>query len=312
MDRPKDARSVLERLRARAPKHREVLRRLAQIAVAEQDWGVAAESYRELLHVVERDGTYEDVLRVATGLAQAYERAGRVAEARVLLQRPFDQLSDSPALSQNLETLCEAVGDFPRLQRFLVRRAEAASLPNEKVALWLRAAQLALDHDADPVGALPIIEQARAAAPDSAEVALVWARFSLALGRTREALEVLADAAERGRPSRPVLAAIHLQMAKAHLAEDELLEALEALKSGFATDWRTGEIAMLLGLVAIDLDDDKTAERALIAVTTMPPRKDAQDAPAKALAFEHLAAIALARGDMAKARLLATKAAGLR
>jgi predicted Zn-dependent protease len=261
---------------------------------------------------VERDGTREDVLRVATGLAQAYERAGRVAEARVLLQRPFELLSDAPALSAGLEALCESVGDFPRLQRFLVRRTEAASLASEKVALWLRAAQIALDHEADAMGALSLVDRARAAAPDSVEVALVWARASVALGRTRESLEVLAEAAERGRPSRPLLAAIHLQMAKAYLAEDELPEALEALKQGFATDWRTGEIAMLLGLVALDLDDDKTAERALIAVTTMPPRKDGQDAAAKALAFEHLASIALARGDLAKARLLATKAAGLR
>jgi hypothetical protein len=101
-------------------------------------------------------------------------------------------------------------------------------------------------------------------------------------------------------------------MAKAYLADDDLLEALEVLKAGFAADWRTGEIAMLLGLVALDLDDDKTAERALIAVTTMPARKDSGDASAKALAFEHLSSIAQARGDVAKAKLLATKAAGLR
>src|SRR5579862_7935408 len=101
-------------------------------------------------------------------------------------------------------------------------------------------------------------------------------------------------------------------MARAYLAEDDLAEALESLKAGFAADWRTGEVAMLLGLVALDLDDDKTAERALIAVTTMPSRKDTTDAASKALAFEHLASIAQARGDVAKAKLLATKAAGLR
>jgi thioredoxin-like negative regulator of GroEL len=235
-----------------------------------------------------------------------------MAEARVLLQRPFDLLSDSPSLLPKLEALCEAVGDFPRLQRFLVRRAETASVATEKVALWLRATQLGLDHGVDPLEVLPLVEQARASAPESVEVALVWARAHVALGRTREALQALGDAVDRCRSSRPLLAAVHLQIAKAHLADDDLPEALEALKAGFATDWRTGEIAMLLGLVAMDLDDDKTAERALIAVTTMPQRKDAQDAAAKAIAFEHLAAIATARGDTAKAKLLITKAAGLR
>jgi hypothetical protein len=52
------------------------------------------------------------------------------------------------------------------------------------------------------------------------------------------------------------------------------------------------------------------SERALIAVTTMPPRKDATDGPNKALAFYHLAALAYHRGDVAKAKLLAAKAVG--
>ena len=61
----------------------------------------------------------------------------------------------------------------------------------------------------------------------------------------------------------PLLARLHLEAARAHLAIDEIVEAFDSLKAGFSLDWRNAEIAMLLGLVAIDLDDEKLAERAL-------------------------------------------------
>ena len=108
------------------------------------------------------------------------------------------------------------------------------------------------------------------------------------------------------------VAGIYLEIGKAHLACDELVEAFEALDFGFAVDWRVGDVALLLGLVACDLDQEKAAVRAFSAVTTLPPRKEPSgpgaDAATKAIAFYHLAAIALAQGDLAKARRLATKA----
>lgn len=64
---------------------------------------------------------------------------------------------------------------------------------------------------------------------------------------------------------------------------------------------------MLLALVAIDLDDDRTAELALFTVTGSPPKTDA-DRRAQASAFYHLAAMAFAKGDGPKARRLAGKA----
>jgi hypothetical protein len=39
-------------------------------------------------------------------------------------------------------------------------------------------------------------------------------------------------------------------------------------------DARNGELVMLLGLLAIDLGDEKTAERALVAVVTLASRRD--------------------------------------
>lgn len=310
LGKPKEARVELGRLRARNPGHREALRKMADAASAEGDWGAAADAYRELLVTVQKDESPEALLRIAEPLAQAYEHAGRAAEARVLLQRTLETLAALPAVVPHLERLCEALGDFTRLAQLLLNRADSLDAGDEKIALLLRAARLSLDQGGNPAAALPILERARSAAPESVEVALLLARTQVAVGQTRAALAVLGDAVERSRGSRPQQASVYLEMGRAHLACDELVEASEALKAGFAADWKTGDIAMQLGLVSIDLDDDKTAERALLAVTTMPTRKDHGDGGVKATAFYQLAALAYAKGDVAKAKLLATKATG--
>ena len=71
---------------------------------------------------------------------------------------------------------------------------------------------------------------------------------------------------------------------------------------------------MLLGLVAIDLDDEKLAERALSGLSTTPAR-DASganpDATLQAGAFYRLALMAQAKGDRGKARRMATRAIGV-
>ena len=137
----------------------------------------------------------------------------------------------------------------------------------------------------------------------------------MALWRPQEALAVLANAAERGRGKRTaLLARVYFEMGKAHLAMDELVEALVALKSALSTNGRVGEIAMLLGLVAIDLDEPQTAERALMAVTTMASRKEdtgeGADPALKAAAFYRLASMAHEKGELAKAKRLASRAVG--
>ena len=66
----------------------------------------------------------------------------------------------------------------------------------------------------------------------------------------------------------------------------------------------------MLGLVALDLDDDKTAERALLSVISQPAQgaEAATTAELRATAFFQLAALAHAKGDVARARRMAGKA----
>lgn len=308
--RRKEARVELQRLTVRSPKHREALRKIADAAAFEGDWVPAAEAYRHLLDAIQSDHPSQDeVMSVAPALVNAYEHAGRRADARTLLRRMLETLTD-PAHWPELERLCEALGEFNRLAQLLLERANSIPPGEEQVVLLLRAARILSEQASDPARGLALLERARALAPESVDVALAMARTQVAVGRAHDAVALLRDAAEQGPSSRAQLASVYLEMGKAHLAADELIEAGEALKAGFAADWKTGEIAMLLGLVALDLDDQKTAERALLAVTTKPAGKDSGDSVAKAMAFCHLASMAYARGDMTRAKLLATKAAG--
>ncbi len=203
--------------------------------------------------------------------------------------------------------------DWERLANLLVARARQHADGAPRTQMLLRAANVLLVDAGRPEAALDAIELARSANPDDVDVLLSWARIQVALGRANHALIMLYEAAERLQGKKtPALASIHLAIGKAHLAVDEVVEAFDALETAFAIDWRTEDLAMLLGLVAVDLADERAAERAFSAVTTLPPRKGAAgpgaDAATKAVAYHHLASLALSRGDLAKARRLAAKA----
>jgi hypothetical protein len=106
------------------------------------------------------------------------------------------------------------------------------------------------------------------------------------------------------------VASLQLEIAHAHLAGDELFEAFDALKAGFNLDRKNVELALLLGLVALDLDDDKTAERGLLAVISLPATDPGVSAETRATAFYHLGALAHLKGDVARARRMLGKATG--
>jgi tetratricopeptide (TPR) repeat protein len=154
-------------------------------------------------------------------------------------------------------------------------------------------------------------------AGQSVEASLAWARLLAKAGRAGDALPVLLEVVARNRGKRLLaLGAVYLEIGKAHFGKDELVEAFQALKAGFAVDPRHSELALMLGLLAIDLDDDKTAERALLAVTTATARSTSSNgrAPAadkasdKVAALYHLAAMAEAKGEFTKAHRWATAA----
>jgi tetratricopeptide (TPR) repeat protein len=281
-ERPEHARRELEALLTRDPLHVGALERLASLAAAEGAWDRAAEIDARLVRACidsQEPADRARLSRVLTDLVAACERVGGLADARASLEI-----------------------------------ALGALLESSDVALLLRAARILVERCGEATSARPLVERARVVHPESIEATLAWAQLETASGRSLEALAALQDVAQRNRGKRtPSLAGVYLAIGRAHLATDDLAEALDALKAGFAIDWHCAELALLAGLVAIDLGEDKTAERALLAVAMAAPRKDGSSAGAtpaeKVAAYFHLAAFARTRGDLVKARRWAQKAA---
>jgi tetratricopeptide (TPR) repeat protein len=307
--RVEQARGVLDRLLGRNPQHAGALERMAALAAGQGAWDRAADAYGRLLQVmVESDPTDPSHLtEIGLAFADASERAGRAGAAREPLESILRILPESAQLAGRLEHICEITGDHERLLRSIAARAETTADRSQKAALLLRAANLLIERVGTPARALPFLERARSVCPESIEAGLAWARVQAALGRASEVVPVLREVVAQNRGKRlPGLGAVYLEIGKAHLASDDLVEAFDALKGGFAVDPRFTELALLLGLLAIDLDDDKTAERALLTVASATTRNatgssDSTVAADRVKAIYHLAAMADARGEAAKA-----------
>jgi tetratricopeptide (TPR) repeat protein len=309
-NRHEDAERQLESLLARNPHHGEALRALSDLMAARGDWAAATDIRRRLLvDVLDRGGSKGELVQVALSTAEAAGNCNRLEHVRKAVSSALDVLAKRPLFVPELVSLCEAIGAWSRLAEVLEAEALRRGDVADKVRFLLQAATTWLEHGDNASNALRVAAVASALQPESIDTAMIFAKASLAVGQTDEAIVALRRAAQRARGQRSAVAAIHLEIGKAYLSGDQLLEAAEALREAFASDWRTGDVALLLGLVSIDLGDEKTAERALTAVTTLPVHDGhAKAAYNKATGFYHLAAMALAKGDFVKAKLLAAKA----
>jgi tetratricopeptide (TPR) repeat protein len=308
---PRHAERVMEILTcvlSRHAHHEGATERLAALAAASGDWARAADAYGEL---VRQSG--EPRAHLVLAFAQACEHTGRASDACDVLERALLALPDDLDIARRLERACEIVGDKKRLASLLARRAEQTLNAAEKATLLVRAAALLIWDVGEPEAALGLIERALSEAPENIDVALASAHLYTALGRTREVIAALGEAVKRNRGKRnPTLANLYLEMAKAHLAFDELVEALDALKAGYTIDVRCPGLAMLMGLVAIDLGDERLAERAFSAVATVAARDDdgwddSASNDSKVIALFHLASLAHAKRDLVGARRWAAR-----
>jgi tetratricopeptide (TPR) repeat protein len=181
-----------------------------------------------------------------------------------------------------------------------------------RFGLLLRAADLLMAEDGDPIKAVDVLEEARALRPDDDGVVLLLGRAYVASGRAPEALLLYRSTVtqRKGRRSKQ-LSAVHREISRIQLGMGDLSSALEALTRAFEMDLQNGEVALELGLLAKDLDDQELAGRAFRSVTFMkaaPPGGDGATPAAKGLSYYFLGRMAKESGDIRKARLLAQKA----
>jgi tetratricopeptide (TPR) repeat protein len=101
------------------------------------------------------------------------------------------------------------------------------------------------------------------------------------------------------------------ELALLHLEQDELVEALDALTQAHKLERAQPRIALLLGLVAADLDDVATASsalRAAVAATKSNDEKGALSGSERASAYAELSRMQWIRGSQATARQMLERA----
>jgi tetratricopeptide (TPR) repeat protein len=302
-------RTHLTELLKRDGKDRVALAALAELEFREERWDAASATYRRLLPLEEGDALVDAALR----LADACERASRLPDARSGLERAWKASPANAAVRARLEDLYEKTGAHVPLAQLVLAEASEHSDVSGRFALLMRAATLLLGQEGNPAQAVQVLEEARTLRPEDDEGILLLGRAYLVEGRTPDALALFQSTVlmRKARRSKQ-LSAMHREISRIHLQEGDLTSALEALTRAFDMDLHNGEIALELGLLAKDLDEEELAARAFRSVTFMKAAGgaagDGATPAAKGLSYFFLGQMARKSGDVRKARLLAQKA----
>jgi tetratricopeptide (TPR) repeat protein len=302
------ARVHLDGLLQQNPYDADALGALAEIEYGAESWETASALLRRLVMIL--DG--EAIVDVALRLADACERAGLPGEAQGGLERAIQIAPDNLAIRTRLREIYEKSGAGPQLAQLILEEAAQEMDVAARFALLLRAADLFLTPEGDPLKAVDVLEEARVIRPEDDGVVLLLGRAYVASGRAPEAMLLYRTTVtqRKGRRSKQ-LSAIHREISRVQLGMGDLSSALEALTRAFEMDLQNGEVALELGLLAKDLDDQELAGRAFRSVTFMkaaPPGGDGATPAAKGLSYYFLGRMARDSGDIRKARLLAQKA----
>jgi tetratricopeptide (TPR) repeat protein len=303
------ARITLSEFLASYPDDVEGWRRMASLDARTGNVAEALSTLERLVGLETGPGLVETALRYS----ELCDQAGRTGDARTALERALEQDSQNPELRRRLQSLYESIGANRELANMLLDQAEVSTDMELRLSLLLRAADLLLSPEGDLDAAVRILEFARGEAPDSIEAVVLLARAYSAVSRNEEALKLLQGVTEahRGRRSK-ALSAVYEQIASIHLEEGFLTDALQALAKAFEMDSKNARLAMLLGRLAIDAEENDVAQRAFRAVTIMrtadPEDLDGAQPQNKADANYYLAVLAQKQGDVRKAKVLASKA----
>ncbi len=303
------ARAVLAEYLNSHPDDVEGFRRLASL---DSRTGNVDEALATLSRLVSLE-TGPGLVQTALRYAELCEMSGRTADARAALEKALEVERTHTELRQRLEALYESVGATRELANMLLDDAEVSTDMDHRLGLLLRAADLLLLPDGDTDAAIRILEFARGESPESIEAVVLLARAYAGAGRNDEGLKMLQSVTEshRGRRSK-ALSAVYEQIASIHLEEGFLTDALQALSKAFEMDSKNARLAMLLGRLAVDIEEDEVAQRAFRSVTIMrtadPSDADGAQPENKADANYYLAVLAQKQGDVRKAKVLVAKA----
>jgi tetratricopeptide (TPR) repeat protein len=301
------ARSQLRQLLEATPDNVEALSRLARLAEKDDNSDDAVLAYRGLLK--QREGG--DLVETAFSLIDACERAERLGEILDDLEHVLSELPEHEKLRERIRAVYEKSGETRRLTQLLVEDAGRREKPQTKALLLAQAARLVIDDD--PEQAARLLEDAERA-HSTLESGLLLARLRAVRGQREEAVAELSRLAQPDESRKPAArVAAYLELADLHLSADELAEAHLALAEAHRLERRNGEVALLLGMLSLDLDDEKLAARALRSVTAMKSSTSTTQGVKKedkSKAYFLLGILARKNGDTSGARRMVQKAVG--
>jgi thioredoxin-like negative regulator of GroEL len=284
------------------------LRRLASLEARTGNIEGAIDTLSQLVDVERGETLIETALRYS----EACELAGRLGDSRLALERALQENHLHSQLRLRLEVVYEALGARRELADLLLEDAGNEPDPAQRLAGLLRVGSLLLGSEEDAGAAVQVLESARHENPESVEVVMLLARAYAAARRAAEALALLNAIAEANKGRRTkALGGIYGAMADIHLNEGYLTDALHALGKAFELDPKNGELAMRLGQLAVEIDEDEVAQRTFRAVSIMKTpvlgASEGASSEAKADANYYLALLARKAGDPRKAKVLVAK-----
>lgn len=211
-----------------------------------------------------------------------------------------------------LRQLCLKAGYTARAVELLRAEAAREAKPAKRATLLLEAAGLLLAANENSE-AQQAAQEARALDPTSADAVWTLAQLALAAGQRGDALALLGQHLEskERRRSKPLARVLRLA-ADLHLERDQLGEALPLLVEAHQLDKTDLDTALLLGLLAIDLDRLETAASALRVLIAQRELGTREGAAARALnlaeGYFQLARIEQHHGKKTNAKRMALRA----
>ena len=245
-------------------------------------------------------------------IAHLCEKAGKPGDGLGNLEDAVRRAPESSELRTELRKLYGELNAVDQEARMLLDEARRTSDLGVRAEHLFQAAELFF-RQGDVDEAADVLAQGMKLDPERLDAAVLRARILVRRGLRSEALDNLHDLADTHHQRRSVAFwLVHRQVAEIHLAEDELVEAMEALSKAHRLNTGDAETALLLGLVALDLDNLELASGALrsyVATTEPSTGGGAHGGPTDlSRAYYHIAWIEHVKGNDTVARSMASRA----
>lgn len=295
------SRDLLAQWSDRAPEDREALRRLRDFDLAEGRFVDVIHHQRRLIDVE----TGQLRIQAGLGLLEAARRVGKPEAARSGLEEILAAHPDEEGIRQALAEVYQESGAHGPLAEMLAEDAARATDNEARYGLLRRVGELYLTQLEDPERATGPLKAALELDDSDYDLVIHLADAYIGTRRFEDAIELLQTAIGGFKRRRsPQLAAMQARMARIAAESGDPETQKEWLSVALDADKNSGEIATELAELALRMNDDDTALKALRVVTML----RTPGPMSKAVAFLRQAQISHRNGDPQKALLWARRA----